>query len=503
MMRTALIVLCLASLATPAKAAERNLDRWFDRELVPYVTSQLIEHPRFKGESVMFVVFEDNVPASVSNALAVSLRDRLLDAALNTPGVTVGRRQGGTAATPAAQRVDCTTDDVHYYIGISLSRRIDGLFGVNVRALDLEDRNWVSGFGKAWQGTLSTVQQRAFREAKTDATFRGARDVPFAADESDLLAAHLAHELSCALLRETTGRYVVAADQEPADDDSLAATVQLVSNNLAGHDALELTADEQGVNAILSGKAHLIDGTLYQYWLTVTPTETGTELSTLSASAYVLLPGYRLAGDAPAPEAAALPAANLRATIDVPHGGGDALLGPLRILKSQDRRICARSGSASIQATTYGESPPQCSILIADTRADALVFVLEHKANYGLVRLGDTACRERTSPHVVTRGTPMRYPVPFTPIGNSEMREIGEWRVAPGVDTYYAFAVSDARAARSFANHIDALPLRCGRSLRRGLEHNALHRWLEEFAVLAERHAPHVGWRAITIKDVL
>ena len=131
-MRAALIVLCLALLAARAEAAERNLDRWFDSELVPYVSSQLIEHPRFKGESVMFVVFEDNVPASVSNALAVSLRDRLLDAALNTPGVTVGRRQGGTAATPAAQRVDCTTNEVHYYVGISISRRIDGLFGVNV-----------------------------------------------------------------------------------------------------------------------------------------------------------------------------------------------------------------------------------------------------------------------------------------------------------------------------------------------------------------------------------
>ena len=490
MMRTALIVLCLALLAANAEAAERNLDRWFDRELVPYVTSQLTGHPRFKGESVMFVVFEDNVPASVSNALAVSLRDRLLDAALNTPGVIVGRRQGGTATTPAAQRVDCTTDEVHYYVGISLSRRIDGLFGVNVRALDLEDRNWVSGFGKAWQGTLSTVQQRAFREAKADATFRGARDVPFAADESDLLAAHLAHELSCALLRETAGRYVVAAEQESTDDDGLAATVQLVSNNLAGHDALELTADEQGVNATLSGKAHLIDGTLYQYWLTVTPNEPGTELSTLSASAYVLLPGYRLA---------AIP----HATIDVPHGGGDALLGPLRILKSQDRRICARSGSASMQTTTYGESPPQCSILIADTRADAIVFVLEHQASYGLVRLGDAACRARTAPHVVTRGTPMRYPVPFAAIGSSEMRETGEWRIAPGVDTYYAFAVSNARAAREFANHIDELPLRCGPSLRRGLENNALQGWLEEFAVLAERHAPHVGWRAIQIKDVL
>ena len=503
MIRAALFVLCLALLVVRAEAAERNLDRWFDRELVPYVTSQLVEHPRFKGESVMFVVFEDNVPASVSNALAVSLRDRLLDAALNTPGVTVGRRQGGTAATSAAQRVDCTTDEVHYYVGISLSRRIDGLFGVNVRALDLEDRNWVSGFGKAWQGTLSTVQQRAFRQTQADATFRGARDVPFTADESDLLAAHLAHELSCALLRETTGRYVVAADQEPAAGDSLAAMVQLVSNNLAGHDALELTADEQGANATLSGKAHLIDGTLYQYWLTVTPTGPGTELSTLSASAYVLLPGYRLAGEAPAQDAAAPPTASLHATIDIPHGGGDALLGPLRILKSQDRRICARSAGASIQTTTYGESAPHCSILIADARADAIVFVLEHQANYGLVRLGDAACRARTAPHVVTRGTPMRYPVPFTAIGSSEMRETAEWRIAPGIDTYYAFAVGNARAAREFANHIDALPLRCGPSLRRGLENNALHRWLEAFALLAERHAPHVGWRAIQIKDVL
>ena len=490
MTRVTIIMACLALLAARAEAAERNLDRWFDHELVPYVTSQLVEHPRFKGESVMFVVFEDNVPASVSNALAVSLRDRLLDAALNTPGVIVGRRQGGTTAAPASQRVDCTTNEVHYYVGISVSRRIDDRFGVSVRALDLEDRNWVSGFGKAWHGALSAVQQRALRQTRDDETFRGARDVPFAADETDLLAAHLAHELSCALLRETTGRYIVATNTDSDAGDNLAATVQLASNNLARHDALELTGDEQNINAILSGQAHQIDGTLYQYWLTVTPVDPAAELTTLSASAYVLMPGYRLASEP-------------RRTIDIPHGGGDALLGPMRILKSQDRQLCARSGTASMQTTTYGESQPQCSILIADTRADAIVFVLEHQANYGLVRLGDAACRERTSPHLVTRGTPMRYPVPFAAIGSSEMREVAEWQVMPGVDTYYAFAVSDARAARAFANHIDALPLRCGRSLRRGLEDNALHRWLDEFAVLAERHAPHVGWRAIAIKDVL
>jgi hypothetical protein len=175
MIRIAAVVVSLTLLAAQAAPAERNLDRWFDRELLPFVTSQLVEHPRFKGESVMFVVLEDNVPASVGNELALSLRDRLLDAALNTPGVAVGRRQGGTTAKPGAQSVDCTRDDVHYYIGISVSRRIDGLYGVNVRALDLEDSNWVSGFGKAWQGALTTVQQRAMQRTRADQTFRGAR----------------------------------------------------------------------------------------------------------------------------------------------------------------------------------------------------------------------------------------------------------------------------------------------------------------------------------------
>ena len=514
MTRAAAIVLSLSLVALPATAAERNLDRWFDSELVPYVTSQLVEHPRFTGESVMFVVLEDNVPAPVSNNLAISLRDRLLDAALNTPGVSVGRRQGGTSAMPSSQSVDCTRDEVHYYVGISVSRRIDGLYGVNVRALDLEDRNWVSGFGRAWQGALSTIQQRAMRQTQADGTFRGARDVPFTGDESDLLAAHLAHELSCALLRETASRYVVSTGQEPGPGDSLAATVELVSNNLAAHDALELTGDEQKINATLSGKAHPIDGALYQYWLTVTPIEPGEELSTLSASAYVLLRGHSLAGASP-PEPASLhgapPAEELlpsaggasRATVAVPHGGGGAPLGPLRILKSQDPRVCEGPATKPLHATTYARSQGQCSVLIADSHADAIVFLLQHQANYGLVRLGSSACRERTAAHVVTRGEPMRYAVPFVAIGSSEMREAREWRLMPGVDTYYAFAVTESRAAREFANHIDALPLRCHQSPRRGLEGSVLQRWLEGFAVLAERHARHVGWRAIEVKDVL
>jgi hypothetical protein len=491
-------------------AKERNLDRWFDEELVPYVTTQLVEHPRFKGETVTFVVLDNNAKAPVSDTLALSLRDRLLDAALNTAGVSIGWRQGGTPPATRTQAIDCTHDDVHYYIGIEVSRQIDGTHRVDVRALDLQDRNWVTGFGKSWHGHLSTVQRNAAREARADHTFRGARDVPFDADESDLLARHLAHELSCELLRQTTGSYVVSFDRGDEGNDSLATTVELVGKNLARNDALELTRDPDVVNAILDGEAHRIDGALYQYWLTVTPTNPVDELSTLSVSAYVLMPGTRFADtenghvEAHGVSAGVLrPPPGTRMVTTVPIPGNQSLLGPLRIFESRGDAACEDMPRNGLQPTRYGSRQVSCSLLAATAQHDAIVFVLAHQASYGLVRLGGDACRERTAPRVVTRGQLMRYPIPYAPIGRAQTRQVLEWSTAPDANTFYALAVSDAHAARQLANHIDQLPLRCDDGLRPGLTNNALQRWLDELTVLAERHARHVDWRAIEVKDVL
>jgi hypothetical protein len=505
-----LLLLLILAVATPVLAKDGNLERWFDEELVPYVASQLVEHPRFKGETVMFVVLENNAPAPVSNSLALSLRDRLLDAALNTAGVSIGWRQGGTPPATRTQVIDCTHDDVHYYIGIALSRALDGSHQVDVRALDLQDRNWVTGFGKSWQGRLSTLQRNAARETGADRTFRGARDVPFEADQSDLLARHLAHELSCALLRQTTGSYVVSTDQGDDGAESLAATVELVGNNLASNDALELTHEQGRVNATLEGKAHRIDGALYQYWLTVTPADTEDELSTLSVSAYVLMPGSRLARenhdtvDTPGDiDPARRPPPVSRSIASVPMPGDQSLLSPLRIFETNAGTVCGPVPRSGLQPTRYGSGQVSCSLLAATAQRDVLVFILEHQANYGLMRLGGEACRERSAPTVVTRGQLMRYPIPYAPIGSSETRQAATWLAAPHTDTYYALAVSDSRAARELANHIDRLPQRCGSTLRRGLTNNALQRWLDELVVLAARHARHVDWRAIEVKDVL
>ena len=101
MIRRILIILTVIlaqSIPTTAQSREKNLDQWLDRELVPYVKQQLKVHPRFKNETVMFVVLDDNAPAPTSNKLALSLRDRLLEAAIDSAGVSIGWQQGRSGA---------------------------------------------------------------------------------------------------------------------------------------------------------------------------------------------------------------------------------------------------------------------------------------------------------------------------------------------------------------------------------------------------------------------
>ena len=479
MIRRLPLMFCLLLVALHAAAAgEKNLGDWFEGELIPEMREQLLEHPRFKGETIVFVVFKDNAPAPVSNKLALSLRDQLLEAALHTPGVVLGWQQGRARTAWTAQTADCTRDDVHYYIGIELSRRMDGTHSASIRALDLEDRSWVTGFGSTWRGRLTPLQRQAERDVQADVTFLGTRDVPFDATQSDLLAKHLAHEMTCALSRATSGNYVVAETEAETSPDTLQGTAELVANNLANHVTLEFTAEDTQSNSTLSGKAHRIDGSLYEYWLTITPKDAKSELSPLSASAYVSLPATDRAVVNPRPAKTA--------AFSMPGNREDTLLGPLRVQEARGARQC------------HG-----CSLLATEAYADAIVFLLQHQPNYGLVRLADSACRRRTAAHVVTTGSPLKFPIPYLPIGSSDTRETRQWLLSPAAETYYAVAVADTRAARRFANHLDKLPLRCAAGSRPGLKNQSLRRWLDDFAALAARNAGQFDWRAIEVRDLL
>ncbi|MGI9237614.1 MAG: hypothetical protein ACR2QZ_09470 [Woeseiaceae bacterium] len=517
MTRRILILLTLLvaqSIPAVAQSREKDLDRWLDRDLIPYVRQQLLVHPRFKNETVMFVVLKNNAPASASNALALSLRDRVLAAAVATPGVAVGWQQGRTSRSIDSQPQDCTLDDVHYYVGVELTQKLDSNYAVNVRALDLEDRNWVTGFGKRWQGRLSTTQRQAMRQSRIDETFLGARDVPFTLAQTDLLAAHLAQKLSCAMQKRVSDEYVVATDVQEPTSQGLQGTVELISNNLASRQALTLSNDDGRSNAVLSGKAHQIDGALYQYWLTVTPQNVDDDVAALSASAYIVLPETALAENTPQfatrqdedrrlePRGAkAIPTA-VPTVVSIPNAGKDSLVSPLRIASPTSFSDC-QDGSVAIRDATYMAGVRPCSLLETEAHSDSIVFFLQHQANHGLVRLSGPECRDRTSVRVARKGESIRFPIARTTTVGRNWSETHDWLVEPDLDTYYAVVVSDAQVARRVANHLDALPLRCSASIRPGYEGVELREWLADFAMITARSSGNVDWRALRVNDVL
>ncbi len=495
-MKRILILLALVvaqSIPAVAESREKDLDRWVDRNLIPYVRQQLVVHPRFKNETVMFVVLDDNAPASTTNALALAIRDRLLAAAVDTPGVAIGWQQGRSGITLESSPQDCMHDDVHYYIGVELTQKLDGSYALNIRALDLEDRNWVTGFGRRWQGRLSTSQRQAMRQERVDETFLGARDVPFTLAQTDLLAAQLAHRLSCTLKKRVEDDYVVSVDLVEPPRSGLEGTVELISNNLANRQALTLSTDGSMTNALLSGKAHRIDGMLHQYWVTITPSGDTDDVAALSASAYIVLP----VDDAPPADATAPPidpapaavqAQKSQPPVSIPNAGKDALISPLAIIAPPALGDCGFDS---------------CSMLETRARVDAIVFFLEHQANHGLVRLSEAECRSRTSARIARGGESVRFPIARTSTRQRDWAEVYEWSLEPDLDTYYAVVVTDARLARRIANHMDKLPIRCSEALRPGLEDETLQNWLNDLAMLTARASQHVDWRAIEVRNVL
>jgi len=495
MIRRILIILTLIlaqSIPTTAQSREKNLDQWLDRELVPYVKQRLMVHPRFKNETIMFVVLQDNAPASTSNALALSLRDRLLEAAIDSAGVSIGWQQGRSGASLESRPDDCLHDNVHYYVGLELSQNLDSRYSVTVRALDLEDRTWVTGFGKQWSGRLSTIQRQAMRQQSVDMTFLGARDVPFTLEQTDLLASHLAHQLSCTLKQQMEEEYVVSRGTGATGGDGLDGTVELIGNNLANRQALKLTNDKDQTNAVLSGKAHRIDDVLHQYWLTVTPEPGNDDLAALSVSAYIVLPNAEpevLVADRPPrhenPTTQKISYEKPHA-ITIPNAGKDGLIGPLQIAAPLSSAECVWP----------------CSMLQARANTDAIVFFLEHQANHGLVRLAGEDCRKRTVARIARTGHTLNFPIAKTSTDRNNWSETHEWPVESDTDTFFAVAATDADVARRIANHIDSLPIRCSTSMRPGLKGASLRVWLTEFASITARSREHIDWRAIQVRDI-
>ncbi len=473
-----LVAVLMLAIGAPAPAAPRSpeLESWVNMDLVPYVAGQLSTHPRFRNESLQFVVMKDSNPQPVTSALALALRDRLQDALMDTPGIRIAWRpdQSLPGRISGSGNVDCSADKVHYYIGLEITETRAGEFELALRALDLDDRSWVAGFGKAWNGSLTAAQHRAWREVGTDKSFLGERDVPFTETQTDLLAAQLAHKLGCSLLQQVDGEYIA----KPGDgkSDETARMIELVTNNLAAYHALQVAPDGPDTNSAIEARAHRVDDDLYQYWVTVRPNAASSDLKTISASAYVYMEEKFNAAEL----VSALPSAA--------YARPGAMLTNLRLIELDDFRRCSNRRD--------------CFALQTRSNEDAVVFFLNHQLNLGLVRLSGADCDQRATARIIRANESVNFSLLADEPGRGAWLPGEKWELNPSMDTYYVVAASNNKAARALARHIERLPQRCTVSVRQGLQGAELQRWLTELEAIANQWKTSIDWQLIRVRNL-
>ena len=495
---TYLVILCAWSAMSSAVSAA-DLASWADQKLAPYVASQLTEHPRFRGETVVFVALENGAPAPVTNALALALRDRLVNAIVDRPGITIGWQSASEQARRDGSNIDCTRDTVHYYLGLEVVQGMQDEYRVTLRVLDAEDRSWVSGTSRSWAGRLTKKQKQAFKQVVTDDYFRGSREVPFSAAQSDILAAQLAHELSCKLLRQVAGEYVIATPGESGDTAAtapLAGALALVRNNLAGNPSLQITSQASAANASLEAKAHPIVGDLHQYWVSITPTSNDLALSPVSVSAYVRLTPSPRAPVATTATSVPMPVNPLPVNMTAPE-----LISPLRIVEPRQRKSCYRAGSTKRQQrlVTADHTVGRGDCFLLQTRADrdASVFLLNYQVIHGLVNLSGRACDQSASWLRARAGETLLFPA-----ANEGRPAASAWQGHPGLESFYVIAVSDPAVARELGRLVDQLPSRCSLAAAHGLVGPELQAWLAGLSEFTDRWQPSLQWQAVRVEHV-
>ncbi len=228
--------------------------------------------------------------------------------------------------------------------------------------------------------------------------------------------------------------------------------------------------------------------------MTITPTDPSSEMTALSADAYVRIPDeYR--------------AAELVPEANYEFAPGDAdLLTQFRVIRLPRQVACPSSGSGYAGSATVGGGfsveTAECYALEVASSADAVTFFLNHQRNVGLVRLSDQRCGQRSVARIVRSGEQARLPLPLDMLQSGAWTIGDAWTLSPGADVYYVIAATDTQAARALSQHIEQLPRRCASSARSGLEGKALEEWLDELDSIRSRWGDAIDWRSIRVKDV-
>jgi hypothetical protein len=271
-----------------------SLENWMEYVAVPYLIRELGENPRFKGQPFLLVSMDrDNVEAEIDD-LTMQLREEMIDGLLTKPGIGLVWRPSTKPWEhhTSLKQMQCNESmKEKYYVGIDTSlSSVNGKLKVKIRALDIAEKGWVTGFGVSWQGSPSAMHKKALRHKTPDDCLLGLRPRPFDDRQADLLASYLSRNLSCLFANmELDEAMVYVKKDNPGKTRYFNNALGLVANYLARYREVMVTDDPAKANITILTKVHEIHKGLYQVWMSARYKEDKKYIPGRETEAYVSL----------------------------------------------------------------------------------------------------------------------------------------------------------------------------------------------------------------------
>jgi hypothetical protein len=490
---------------TDPRSDAPSLDIWLDDTLVPYLVQQLGQHPRFKGQPVLLVRIQGDTVQPRIDDLTDQIRQKIMDALLKQPGLDLSWRPAIHPWRHHRSLAEVSCGDfrkIHYYVGIDCGlTRVEGHLYVKVRALNLVEQKWVSGFGKSWQGAPTAAQRAALDREHSDDHLRGLRPLPFSDRQPDLLAAYLARNLSCLMRQGEEDDPVVYVEDVALNTPKVfQTTLELVAKYLARFREVEVTDDPTQANVTVVTEIHAIHQNLRQVWVAARRRQGAKYLPGAETEAYVLIEAQKQTAVAGTYNQSPEPKRPLQQV------GAPSLISSFGLLTPLDPAFCATDTPwiAGIRRVQSREHLPSggCLAVEISLSKTAHVFLVGRNADGELTELFPSECPAFKKIDALLRpGKRLRFPALSDP--GQGILELDD---SPGMEKVYAIAITEKYLANRFAYRLAGHRGLCrpAKSFESMLSVGSpigsdgrIQHWQKYLNHLSDRYPEMVAWREI------
>jgi hypothetical protein len=488
-------------------ASQAALDSWIKETLTPYLVKQLGHHPRFNGQPFLLVRMQGGDVQPNIDDLTDHIREMIIDALLKEPGVDLAWRPGipPWKHHQSLEDISCGAyRKIRYYVGIDCGLTgVDRKLYVKVRALNLAEKKWVSGFGRSWRGKPTPAQLAALNREHPDHYLRGLRPLPFSDGQPDLLAAYLAHNLSCLLRQGETDDLVVYVENAATNAPHVfQSSLDLVGKYLTRFREVEVTDDPSQASVTVVAAVHPIHQNLYQIWLSAKHHLGKKYLSGAGTEAYVLVDSQK-----PSPVVSPLPALPSTSTISQHRPWmTKSLISSFDLLTPSNPEFCATQnpwiiGARKLRSNEHLPSSSCLAVELSLSKA-AYVFIVSQNADGDLTRIFPSECPAfRGIDAQIPPGKQFQFPPMSDP--QSDILALDD---SPGMERVYAIAITAPDLADGFALRLEQIQGLCrpDKSFVNSsfandarLSDEQFQRWQRYLTQLAAQHPGMLQWREI------